>query len=44
MLLISIGAVLVGLSLAQDARCRGACQNIARNLMTYGIRGFLRLL
>ncbi len=41
MLIIFAGAALVGLAMAQDPRCRGACQNIARNLTTYGFRGFL---
>lgn len=42
--LISVGAVLVGLALAENRRCRGACQQVAQNLSTYGIRGLLRFL
>ena len=44
MFLISVGAILVGLSMAKNPRCKGVCQQIARNLSAYGIRGFPRFL
>lgn len=44
MLIIFAGAVLVGLAMAQDPQCRGACQQFARNLTRYGIKGFLPFL
>ena len=43
-LMISVSALLVGLAMAQNPRCRGTCQQIAQNLSSYGIRGFLRFL
>lgn len=44
MFLISVGAILVGLAMTQNPRCKGVCEQVARNLSAYGIRGFLRFL
>ena len=44
MLFIFAGAIAVGLALSYDPHCRGACQQIARNLTRYGIRGLFPFL
>jgi len=40
-LFISIAAVIVGYSLAQNPRCRGGRQRVAQDLVTYGLQGLI---
>lgn len=39
---VSVTAILVGLALAENPRCRGACQRLAQDVYTYGLRTFFR--
>jgi predicted secreted Zn-dependent protease len=44
MLFVFVGATAVGLALAHDPHCRGACHQFARNLTRYGIKGLFPFL
>lgn len=41
-LVLSLVTMVVGVALASDSRCRGACQQLARQIFGYGFRSFLR--
>jgi hypothetical protein len=40
--MLSVVAIIVGIAMVSDPRCRGACQRVANSIIGYGLRSIFR--